>query len=87
MPVKRLRAHAATVLCASGASVLDAQAHLGHSSLGTTQAHYLVAARAISEDPAIADLRSTPFLTLQARLDLLWERYIAQHGDPLPSHT
>lgn len=83
MPVKRLRAHAATVLCASGASVLDAQAHLGHATLSTTQAHYLVAARAISEDPAIADLRSTPFLTLQARLDLLWDRYIAQHGDPL----
>lgn len=83
MPVKRLRAHAATVLCASGASVIDAQAHLGHSSLSTTQAHYLVATRAISEDPAIADLRTTPSMTLQDRLDVLWERFVQDHGDPL----
>lgn len=83
MPIKRLRAHAATVLCASGASVIDAQAHLGHASLSTTQAHYLVAVRAISEDPAIADLRTTPPMTLQNRLDVLWERFVEQHGDPL----
>lgn len=83
MPVKRLRAHAATVLCASGASVIDAQAHLGHASLSTTQAHYLVATRAISEDPAIADLRTTPSMTLQRRLDVLWDRFVEQHGDPL----
>ena len=83
MPVKRLRAHAATVLCASGATVIDAQAHLGHASLSTTQAHYLVAVRAISEDRAIADLRATPSLTLQERLDTLWARFVEQHGDPL----
>jgi integrase len=84
MPVKRLRAHAATVLCASGASVIDAQYHLGHASLSTTQAHYLVAARAISGDSAITDLRTTPAMTLQERLDLLWERFVKQHGDPIP---
>jgi len=83
MPVKRLRAHAATVLCASGATVIDAQAHLGHASLSTTQAHYLVAVRAISEDRAIADLRAIPRLTLQERLDTLWARFVEQHGDPL----
>lgn len=63
--------------------MIDAQAHLGHASLSTTQAHYLVAVRAISEDRAIADLRATPSLTLQERLDTLWARFVEQHGDPL----
>jgi site-specific recombinase XerC len=81
--VKRLRAYAATILVASGATVTEAQTLLGHASLATTFSHYLVAEETISRDPDIAAIRAAGTLSREDRLNRLWSLWVERHGDPL----
>lgn len=82
---RHLRAVAATMLVAGGATVLDVQAHLGHASPETTTKFYTVAQASVLSDKSIRKVKMTagPDLSLGVRIDRLWAGFVAAHGNPL----
>jgi len=76
-----LRGLAASTLMDAGATLLEAQQHLGHSEATTTARHY---ARLLPEqhDPERAAIRTNTALNLQGRLDALFALFEQRHLTP-----
>jgi integrase len=84
---KDLRAFAASMLVDIGATQVEAQQLLGHSSPETTQRHYIRAQKAQAHDPVRSALRFDSALTPRRRMDAAWDAFVERFGDPLGSPT
>ena len=79
--IRDLRPTAASLLYVAGASIPEASEYLGHESIVTTSRHYLRASK-VDWDPGLEAIRVNPTLSLQDRLDRIWEWWVGRYGDP-----
>ena len=75
LQVKDLRAYAASVVVDSGGTQYEAATLLRHSDVQTTNKYYARAQDERSQDPARAQLRLDLSLTLDERIDALWNAW------------
>jgi integrase len=73
--IKDLRAYAASVVVDSGGTQYEAATLLRHSDVQTTNKYYARAQDERSQDPARAQLRLDLSLTLDERIDALWNAW------------
>lgn len=81
LQVKDLRAYAASVVVDSGGTQYEAATLLRHSDVQTTNKYYARAMDERSQDPARAQLRLDLSLTLDERIDALWNAWTQAYPD------
>jgi integrase len=77
---KDLRESAASNFHAAGYSDMEAQRHLGHTSISTTRRHYIRATQS-APTPEWERIRLNTRLTPQKRLNKMWDAWLAQCGE------
>ncbi len=77
--VKDLRAFAVSGLYDAGGNELQASQLLRHSDTRTTRRYYMRAMDDASADPQRSSLRQVPGLSLQDRIDLVWNAWVSAH--------
>ncbi len=79
--IKDLRAYAASVVVDSGGTMYEAAALLRHADVQTTNRYYARAQSEKSQDPLRAAFRANLALTLDERINALWEAWSKAHPE------